>query len=138
MFENSSIVSNVSNKYCQYCKYGMNVVNNVSSVSSVQYCNYWLSKANKKKKKKKKKRVVFLIQILLIFGGHYNHYFWDIRLKICRLPNFYILFKLKLTKFSKSKLFSCLHKIDHVTNYYKSPIAKIISIDMGDNQNHIF
>ena len=82
-------------------------------------------------------RIVFPIQILLILGGRYNDYFWDIWLKICRLPNFNMLFQLKLTKFSKSELFSCLNKIDHVTNYYKRPIAKIISRDMRDNQNHI-
>ena len=35
------------------------------------------------------------------------------RLKIYRLPNFNILFELVLTKFFKSKLFSCLLKVDH-------------------------
>jgi len=48
-------------------------------------------------------RVVFPIQILRIFGGHCSGYFWDIRLKICRLANFYMVFQFVLTKFSKSK-----------------------------------
>ena len=41
--------------------------------------------------------------------------FWDIQLKIRRLPIFYMLFQLMLTKFFNSKLFSCLAKVDHVT-----------------------
>ena len=41
--------------------------------------------------------------------------FWDIQLKIRRLPIFYTLFQLMLTKFFNSKLFSCLAKVDHVT-----------------------
>ena len=60
-------------------------------------------------------KVVFLIQMLLTFGGRCNRYFWDIRLKILRLPNFNMLFQLVLTKFFKSELFSCLPKVDHVT-----------------------
>ena len=36
------------------------------------------------------------------------------RLKIFRLPNFNILFQLVLTKFFKSKLSSCLLKVDHM------------------------
>ena len=68
-------------------------------------------------------RVVFLIQILLIFGGLCNRSFWDIRLKIQRLPNFNMLFQFLLTKFFKSWLFSCLKKVDHVTNYCKRPIT---------------
>ena len=36
-----------------------------------------------------------------------DRYFWDIRLKILRLPNFIMLFQLVLTTFSKSELFSC-------------------------------
>ena len=40
---------------------------------------------------------VFLIQLLLIFGGHCNLYFWDERLKIYRMPNFNMLFQLMLT-----------------------------------------
>ena len=61
-------------------------------------------------------KVVFLLQIRLIFGGRCNRYFWDIRLKIDRLPNFNMLFQLVLTKFFKSELFSCLPKVDHVIN----------------------
>ena len=38
-------------------------------------------------------KVVFLIQMILI-----NRYFWDVRLKILRLPNFSMLFQLVLTK----------------------------------------
>ena len=59
-------------------------------------------------------RVVFLIQILLICGGRCNRYFWDVGLKIYRLPNFNMLFQLVQTKFFKSELFSCLLKDDHV------------------------
>ena len=59
-------------------------------------------------------RLVFLIQILLIFGGRWIRYFSDIRLKILRLPNFNMPFQLVLTKFFKSKLFSRLPKADHM------------------------
>ena len=55
-----------------------------------------------------------IIQMLLTFGGRYSRYFWDIRLKILRLPNFNILFQLVLLKFFKSELFSCIPKVDHV------------------------
>ena len=58
-------------------------------------------------------RVVFLIQILLIFGGRCNHYYWDIGLKMYRLLKFNMLFQFLLTEFSKSEL------VDHVTNYCK-------------------
>ena len=47
-------------------------------------------------------KVVFLIQILLIFGGCCNHYFWGVWPKINRLPNFNMLFLRVLTKFIKS------------------------------------
>ena len=60
-------------------------------------------------------RVVILIQIHLIFSGRYNPYFWDIRLKIYRLPN-NIVFQLMLTKFFKGKLFLCWPKVNHMTN----------------------
>ena len=59
-------------------------------------------------------KVVFLIQILLTFGGRCNRYLWDIRLKMLRLPNFNTLFQLALTKFFKSELFPSLPKVDHV------------------------
>ena len=57
--------------------------------------------------------VVFLIQMLLTFGGRCNRYFSDIRLKMLRLPNFNMLFQLVLTKVFKSELFSCLPKVGH-------------------------
>ena len=44
--------------------------------------------------------------MLLTFGGRCNRYFWDIRLKILRLPKFNMLFQLVLTKVFKSELFS--------------------------------
>ena len=53
---------------------------------------------------------------LLIFGGHCNRYFWDVRLKIDRLPNFNMFFQLVLTKCFKSELFLCLPKVDYVIN----------------------
>ena len=67
-------------------------------------------------------KVVFLIQMLLTFGGRCNRYFWDIRLKILRLPNFNMLFQLVLAKFFKSELFSCLPKVDHVIKSSKEPL----------------
>ena len=42
-------------------------------------------------------KVVFHIKMLLTFGGRCNCYFWDIRLKILRSPNFNMLFQLVLT-----------------------------------------
>ena len=57
-------------------------------------------------------KVVFLIQMLLTFGGCCNRCFWDIRLKMLRLPNFNMVFNLVLTNFFKSELFSCLPKVD--------------------------
>ena len=52
----------------------------------------------------------------LIFGGRCNRYFWDIRLKIVRLPNYIMLFQFLLAKFFKSTLFSCLQKVNHLIN----------------------
>ena len=60
-------------------------------------------------------KVVFFIQMLSTFGGCCNSYFWDMRLKILRLPNFNMLFQLVLTKFFKSELFPCLpSQVDQV------------------------
>ena len=59
-----------------------------------------------------KEKDVFLIQILLIFGGRCNRYFWDIPLKIYGLPNFNMLFHLVL----QSELVLCLPTVDHVIN----------------------
>ena len=70
-------------------------------------------------------KVVFLTQMLLTFGGLCNRYFWDIRLKILRLPNFNMFFQLK---FFKSELL----KVDHVIKSCKAPIDKSIII-----YNHI-
>ena len=69
-------------------------------------------------------KVVFLIQMLPTFGDRCNRYFgeFDIRLKILRLPNFIMLFKLVLTKFFKRELFSCLPKVDHVIKSCEEPI----------------
>ena len=67
-------------------------------------------------------KIVFLIQMLLTFGGRYNSYFCDTGLKILRLLNFNMLFQLVLTEFFKSELFSCLPKADHVTKSCKEPI----------------
>ena len=64
----------------------------------------------------------FLLQILLIFGDHWNRYFWDIRLKMHRFPHFNMLFQPTLTKFFKIELILCLPNVDHVINYCKSPI----------------
>ena len=67
-------------------------------------------------------KVIFLIQMLLTFGGCCSRHFLDIQLKILRLPNFNMLFQLVLTKFFKSELFSCLRKVDHVIKSCKEPI----------------
>ena len=55
--------------------------------------------------------------------GRCNRYFWDIRLKIDRLPNFLMLFQLVLTNCFKSELFLCLLKVDHLINQCKRPIV---------------
>ena len=72
-------------------------------------------------------RVVFLIQTLLVFGGRSNRSFYDIRLTLHRLLNFNMLFQFLPTEFSKSKLFSCFEKVDHVTSYCKRPIGLLIA-----------
>ena len=72
-------------------------------------------------------KVVFLKQMLLTFGGRYNRCFWDIRLKILRLPNFNMLFQLVLTKFFKSELFSCVTTVGQVIKSCKEPIALSIA-----------
>ena len=61
-------------------------------------------------------KVDFLIQILLIFGGGCNRYFWDVGLKYNRFPNFNMFFQLVLTKFLENELFSYLPKVDHSIN----------------------
>ena len=63
----------------------------------------------------------FLMQTPPTFGGRCNHYFWGIRRRILRLPNFNMLFQLVLTKFFRSELFSCLPKVDHVIKSCKEP-----------------
>ena len=75
-----------------------------------QLKNFWIYKDLYRKPLKRDRvaRAVFLIQILLFFGGRCNRYFWDIWLKIYRLPNFNMLFQLELTKFFKSELFSLI------------------------------
>ena len=92
------------------------------------YCLYWTIKIRqtdlygKPCKCDWMAKVVFLKQMLPTFGGRCNRYFWDIGLKILRLPNFDMLFQLVLGKFFKSELFSCLPKVDHVIKSCKEPI----------------
>ena len=74
-------------------------------------------------------KVVFLIQMLLTFGGRCNRYFWDIRLNILRSLNFNMLFQLVLTKVFKSELFSSLSKVGHVIKSCKEPITLVTSDD---------
>ena len=50
-------------------------------------------------------KVIFPIQMLPTFGGRCNRYFWDVRLKIFRLPNFNMLFQLVLTKLSCFRIY---------------------------------
>ena len=68
-------------------------------------------------------KAVYLIQMLPTFGGRCNRYFWDIRLKILRLPNFNMLFQLVLTKFFKSELVLCLLKFLHMIKLCKEPFG---------------
>ena len=51
----------------------------------------------------------FLIQIPQIFSSHCNHYFWDIWLKICRLPKLYALSARANNFFSKANCF-CVYR----------------------------
>ena len=62
-------------------------------------------------------RVIFPIQMLPTFGGRCNRYFWDVRLKIFRLPNFNMLFQLVLTKLSCFRIY----RNDHVIKSCKEP-----------------
>ena len=68
-------------------------------------------------------RVVFLIQLLLIFSGRCNCYFWDIWLEIYRLPNFNRIFQLVLLKLFKSGLFlcniECIHRMSRCSKTKK-------------------
>ena len=50
-------------------------------------------------------RVVFVIQILQIFGGRFNRYFWHVRMKIYRSAKFNMLFQLMLSKIPKRTVF---------------------------------
>ena len=65
-------------------------------------------------------KVVFLIQMFLTFGGRYNRYFWDTRLKMLRLVNFNMLFELVLTKFSKVNCFRVYRKLVTWSSHAKS------------------
>ena len=66
-------------------------------------------------------KVVFLIQMLPTFGSRCNRSFWDIRLKILRLPIFNVLFQLVITKCFKRELSLCLPKVDQVIKSCKEP-----------------
>ena len=66
------------------------------------------------------KVVSHTVQMLPTFGCRCNRCFWDIRLKILRLPEFNMLFQPVLTKFFKNELFSCLPKVDHMIKSCKS------------------
>lgn len=50
-------------------------------------------------------KLLYLIQILPTFGGHCNRDFWDLRLKILRLPYFNILFECANKIFQKWTVF---------------------------------
>ena len=76
-------------------------------------------------------KVFRLLQILQTFGGRYNLYFWDIRLKMYRLINFNMFSQLVLKKFTKAncfrfyqKLITCwsrdqlMQKAHHYQNYH--------------------
>ena len=59
-------------------------------------------------------KVVFLKQMLPTFGGRCNRCFWDIRLKILRLPNFNMLFSFCWPNFSKVNCFLVYRLRDQV------------------------
>ena len=68
----------------------------------------------------------FLIQMLLTFGSHCNRHFWDIQLKMLRLPNFNNFFQLVLTKFFKSNkkvLFASFPRMDLAKNFNTTPLT---------------
>ena len=56
-------------------------------------------------------KVFRLLQILLTFGGRYNRYIWDIRLKMYRLINFNMFSQLVLKKFTKAICFRFYQKL---------------------------
>ena len=71
---------------------------------------------------------------LLISDDRCNRFFWDIRLKFYLLSNLNMLFWFLLTTFHRTnKLFLCLQKVDHVTNYCKRRIQSnfIVNISLG-------
>ena len=76
------------------------------------------------------RRLFFSYKSLIpTFGGRCNRYFWDIRLKILRLPNFNILFQLVLNKiFQKWTVFVFTESWsrDQVNNFFliKPPIRE--------------
>ena len=76
-------------------------------------------------------KVVFLIQMLLTFGGRCHRYFWDIRLHILRFPDFNMVFQLVLTKCFQSELFSCLPKVDHVITVMQKAYYGIMMISVA-------
>ena len=67
-------------------------------------------------------KVVFLIQMFPTVGGRCNRYFWDIRLKILRLPNFNILFQLVLTKLNYFRVY---WKLIRWSSHAKSPFKSV-------------
>ena len=76
-------------------------------------------------------------KMLPIFGGRCNRYFWDIRPKILRLPNFNMLFQFVLAKLFKSERFSCSPEVDHVIKSGKEPI-KFSFLAMGRSNPPLF
>ena len=69
---------------------------------------------------------------LLISGDRCNRFFWDIRLKFYRLSNLNILFWFLLTTFHRTnKLFLCLQKVYHVTNYCKRRIQSNFIVNIS-------
>ena len=71
-------------------------------------------------------KVVFLIQMLPIFGGCCNRYFWDIRLEILGLPNFNMLFQLVLQNFSKVNCFRVYRKLITWSSHAKSLLGPLL------------
>ena len=69
-------------------------------------------------------KVVFLIQMLLTFGGRRNRNFWDIRLKILRLPTWEYALSVCANKMSCLRAYRKLSR-DHThakTAYCKSSL----------------
>ena len=70
-------------------------------------------------------KVGFLTQMLLTFGGRCNRHFWDIRLKILRLPLLICSFSLCWQKFSEVNCFRVYGKLITWSSHAKSLLVNM-------------